>query len=131
MEFNKQTPIIVRAFHYDLLDEPEEKNEVNVAICQVVTTGEDGVEDAGEAGGYYEVAVVYDVTPDEDNIIEISGVNTQVVQLLGYHGDGQDLDQETYRLLSRPLVEYIETLTYEVSQVALDEPINLDFEPNF
>ena len=112
MDFNKQTPIIVRAFHYDLLDEPEEKNEVNVAIRQVVATADD-------------------VTPDEENSIEISGVNTQVVQLLGYHGDGQDLDQETYRLLSRPLVEYIETLTYEVTQVALEEPINLDFQPNF
>ncbi|WP_201331970.1 DUF1149 family protein, partial [Lactobacillus nasalidis] len=55
MEFNKQTPIIVRAFHFDMLDDPEEKNEVNVAIRQVVATGEDGVEDAGEAGGYYEV----------------------------------------------------------------------------
>ena len=87
MDFNKQTPIIVRAFHYDLLDEPEEKNEVNVAIRQVVATADDG--------------------------------------------DGQDLDQETYRLLSRPLVEYIETLTYEVTQVALEEPINLDFQPNF
>ena len=36
-----------------------------------------------------------------------------------------------YQLLSRPLVEQIETLTYEITQLTLDHPVNLSFKSNF
>lgn len=129
MDFKKQTPIIVQSFHYDLQDEPKPKDEVNISIRQAVATAPDGSEDTGKDGGYYEVAVIFDVTPQEG--IEVSGTISQIVQLMGYYGDGQDLEPDDYRLLTRPLVEDIETLTYEVTQVTLDEPINMEFEPNF
>lgn len=61
----------------------------------------------------------------------VSGLITQIVQLKGYHGKGDDLATNDYKILSRPLVEYIETLTYEVTQVALDKPVNLNFQANF
>jgi len=56
---------------------------------------------------------------------------SQVVKIKDYFGDGSDLSKTDYKILSRPLVEYIETLTYEVTQIALDEPVNLNFQANF
>ena len=35
MDFKNMTPIVVRAFHYDLNDEQQVKNEVNVSLRQV------------------------------------------------------------------------------------------------
>ena len=50
---------------------------------------------------------------------------------LDYFGDGSDLEPSDYQLLSRPLVEEIETLTYEITQLTLDHPVNLSFKSNF
>ncbi|GAA3631663.1 DUF1149 family protein [Lactobacillus hamsteri] len=130
MEFEKETPVMVRAFHYDLNDEPKVKNEVNVAFRKAARQNEDGTTDEGEGGSYFEVSVVFDVAPSPGEF-SVSGQISQIVKLKDYYGDGQDLDNSDYKILSRPLVEYIETLTYEVTQVALDQPVNLNFQANF
>ncbi len=54
-----------------------------------------------------------------------------MVQFVDYFGDGSDLEPSDYQLLSRPLVEEIETLTYEITQLTLDHPVNLSFKSNF
>ena len=41
------------------------------------------------------------------------------------------MEPSDYQLLSRPLVEQIETLTYEITQLTLDHPVNLSFKSNF
>jgi hypothetical protein len=64
-------------------------------------------------------------------ILPVSGVITRVVQFVDYFGDGTDLEPSDYQLLSRPLVEQIETLTYEITQLTLDHPVNLSFKSNF
>ena len=61
----------------------------------------------------------------------VSGMISQIVQIKNYFGDGSDLSKADYKLLSRPLVEYIETLTYQVTQITLDKPVNLNFQANF
>ena len=83
-----------------------------------------------EGGSYFEIAVPFEVSPNPGEFT-VSGLITQVVFLKDYYGDGQDLEKSDYKLLSRPLVEYIETLTYQLTSVALDEPVNLNFTPNF
>lgn len=130
MDFEKETPILVHAFHYDLNEEPKVKNEVNVAFRKAAKQNEDGTTDEGEGGSYFEVAVVFDVAPEPGDFT-VSGRISQIVKLKDYYGDGQDLSKDDYRILSRPLVEYIETLTYEVTQITLDQPVNLNFEANF
>lgn len=130
MEFEKETPILVRAFHYDLNEEPRVSNEVNVAFRKAAKQNEDGTTDQGEGGSYFEVSVVFDVAPNPGEFT-VSGSISQIVKLKDYYGDGNDLESSDYRILSRPLVEYIETLTYEVTQITLDEPVNLNFEANF
>lgn len=130
MEFEKETPILVHSFHYDLNEESRVKNEVNVAFRKAARQNEDGTTDEGQGGSYFEVAVVFDVAPEPGDF-SVSGRISQIIKLKDYYGDGQDLSKDDYRLLSRPLVEYIETLTYEVTQVTLDKPVNLNFQANF
>lgn len=130
MDFEKQTPVLVKNFHYDINDDPKTKDQVDFGLKKVEKQNEDGTTDAGEDGNYFDVMVVFEVAPDPGEFT-VSGMISQVVQIKDYFGDGNDLDKSDYKLLTRPLVEYIETLTYEVTQITLDEPVNLNFEANF
>ena len=130
MDFKNMTPIVVRSFHYDLNDEQKVKNEVNVSLRQVYQDLEDGSQDEGKNGKYFEIAVPFEVPPAPGDFT-VSGVITRVVQFVDYFGDGSDLEPSEYQLLSRPLVEEIETLTYEITQLTLDHPVNLSFKSNF
>ena len=126
MDFEKQTDVVVQAFHYDLVDENvAPKSDVNPGIKKIEVSGDNAPSE--EDGSYYDVAVFFDVIP-APAVFEVSGTIHQVVQLKGYHGDGSDISNSDWKLLSRPLVEYIETLTYEVTQVSLDKPVNLNFK---
>ena len=130
MDFKNMTPIVVRSFHYDLNDEQKVKNEVNVSLRQVYQDLDDGSQDEGKTGTYFEIAVPFEVSPAPGDFT-VSGVITRVVQFVDYFGDGTDLEPSDYQLLSRPLVEQIETLTYEITQLTLDHPVNLSFKSNF
>ena len=130
MEFNKETPVIVKNFHYDINEELETKDNVNFGLKKVEKQNEDGTTDPGEDGNYFDITVVFEVAPAPCEFT-VSGMISQVVKIKDYFGDGSDLSKTDYKILSRPLVEYIETLTYEVTQIALDEPVNLNFQANF
>lgn len=130
MEFNKETPVIVKNFHYDINEELETKDNVNFGLKKVEKQNEDGTTDSGEDGNYFDITVVFEVAPAPGEFT-VSGMISQVVKIKDYFGDGSDLSKTDYKILSRPLVEYIETLTYEVTQIALDEPVNLNFQANF
>ena len=119
----------VQSFHYDLVDEGvAAKSEVNPGIRKLDVSGDD--EHSEEEGSYYDVAVFFDVIPAPAEF-EVSGAIHQIVQIKNYHGDGTDISNADWQLLSRPLVEYIETLTYEVTQVTFDKPVNLNFKAEF
>ncbi len=125
------TPIIVRNFHYDINEEQKVKSDVTVSIREVVQNDENGKQmPESEEGKYFEVGVPFAVAP-APGMFTVSGLITQVVQLIGYFGKGDDLNPTDYQLLSRPLVEEIETLTYEITQITLDQPVNLNFKSNF
>ena len=129
MDFEKQTPVTVQSFHYYLVDEGvAAKSEVNPGIRKLDVSGDD--EHSEEEGSYYDVAVFFDVIPAPAEF-EVSGAIHQIVQIKNYHGDGTDISNADWQLLSRPLVEYIETLTYEVTQVTFDKPVNLNFKAEF
>ena len=129
MDIKKQTSVIVQAFHYDLTDgNATPKSDVKPGLRKIDVSEDQ--EHSEENGSFYDVAVFYDVIPAPGEF-EVSGEIHQIVQLVGYHGDGSDISNADWQLLSRPLVEYIETLTYEVTQVTLDQLINLNFKANF
>lgn len=130
MKFVNKTPITVKQFHYDLNEQPAVITEVNVGIEQVVQEQQDGSRDEGKDGKYFEISVPFKVSP-EPGFFTVSGLITRIVQFKDYFGDGQDLTPEDYQLLSRPLVEKIETLTYRLTQLTLGEAVNLSFEADF
>ena len=107
MDFEKQTDIIVQAFHYDLVDEDTKPiSDVRPGIRKLDVSGDD--EHSEENGSYYDVAVFFDVIPEPVEF-EVSGAIHQIVQIKDYHGDGSDTDNADWQLLSTPFVEYIET----------------------
>ena len=71
MKFKEMTPITVRNFHYDLNQEKKLKNEINVSLRQVVQNSEDGTQDEGKDGKYFEIAVPFEVAP-EPGILRIT-----------------------------------------------------------
>lgn len=130
MEIKKMTPVLVQHFHYDLNEEPHIKNELNVSLRQVFQTDEQGNQDEGKEGHYFEIAIPFEIAPAPGQF-SVSGLVSQVVQLIDYFGEGRDLNPNDYELISRPLVEEIETLTYQITQITLDQPVNLNFKSNF
>ena len=130
MEIKKMTPVLVQHFHYDLNEEPHTKNELNVSLRQVFQTDEQGKQDEGKEGHYFEIAIPFEIAPAPGQF-SVSGLVSQVVQLVDYFGEGKDLNPNDYELISRPLVEEIETLTYQITQITLDQPVNLNFKANF
>ena len=124
------TPVLVQHFHYDLNEEPHTKNELNVSLRQVFQTDEQGNQDEGKEGHYFEIAIPFEIAPAPGQF-SVSGLVSQVVQLIDYFGEGRDLNPNDYELISRPLVEEIETLTYQITQITLDQPVNLNFKSNF
>lgn len=130
MEIKKMTPVLVQHFHYDLNEEPHTKNELNVSLRQVFQTDEQGKQDEGKEGHYFEIAIPFEIAPAPGQF-SVSGLVSQVVQLIDYFGEGRDLNPNDYELISRPLVEEIETLTYQITQITLDQPVNLNFKSNF
>lgn len=130
MEIKKMTPVLVQHFHYDLNEEPHTKNELNVSLRQVFQTDEQGKQDEGKEGHYFEIAIPFEIAPAPGQF-SVSGLVSQIVQLIDYFGEGRDLNANDYELISRPLVEEIETLTYQITQITLDQPVNLNFKSNF
>lgn len=130
MDFKEMTPVTVRNFHYDLNQEKKLKNEINVSLRQVIQKSEDGTEDEGKEGKYFEIAVPFEVAP-EPGLFTVSGLITRVIQFENYFGDGTDLTPDDYQLISKPLVEEIKNLTYVVTRLTLGEAVNLSFEADF
>ncbi|QVI35429.1 hypothetical protein BVJ53_06200 [Lacticaseibacillus chiayiensis] len=125
----KRYPITVESFHYDLVkqDTPV-KNDLQVAMRQIQWSDPKRQEEL-KKGNLFEMMIPFDVVPDNSSF-EISGKITQIVQVMDYFGEANELPQEELGKLSRPLVETIETLTYQVTAVALDQGVNLQFGPN-
>lgn len=130
MKFKKMTPVTTEHFHFDVNEEEKVKNEVNVSLRQVYHQPEGQEADEGKDGKYFQLAVIFDVAPAPGEF-SVSGLITQIVQFVDYFGDGTDLNPADYQLVSRPLVEEIETLIYQLTQVIFDEPLNITFQSNF
>ena len=80
MEFNKETPVIVKNFHYDINEELETKDNVNFGLKKVEKQNEDGTTDPGEDGNYFDITVVFEVAPAPGEFT-VSGMISQVVKI--------------------------------------------------
>ncbi|GEK06034.1 DUF1149 family protein [Schleiferilactobacillus harbinensis] len=123
----KKFPIIVNSFHYDLLQKDDQASQDVQVAMRTVQPNDDRLKGTEKDGNFFEIMVPFDVTV-ENNGFRISGSISRVVQVLNYFGEASDLPPEELEKLSRPLVEYIETLTYQVTSVALNEGVSLNFQ---
>ncbi|QNQ82579.1 DUF1149 family protein [Lactobacillus sp. PV037] len=130
MKFKEMTPVTVQNFHYDLNEEKTLKNEINVSLRQVIQNSEDGSQDEGKDGKYFEMGVPFEISP-EPGLFTVSGLITRVIQFENYFGDGTDLSAEDYQYVSKPLVDKIRELTAAVTSLTLGEAVNLNFEAEF
>ncbi|EUJ33185.1 hypothetical protein MFLO_04600 [Listeria floridensis FSL S10-1187] len=127
MEF-KANPIIVEKYNFETLVEPEEgiENNIMVQLNEVEPAGEDKSE--LEAGKIYKVDVPFSLVLER---FKIDGQISRIVQVLDFFGETNEIDQATAQEMSKPLIDYIKRLTYEVTEIAFDLPgYKLDFESN-
>lgn len=122
----EKSAIMVEQFHYDLLLEPKEPvTDINVSLNEVEATG-DQADEIMAAGHAFQFVVDFHVVLDQ---FEITGRITRIIQFLDYFDAAEQLPTDVIQKLARPLVEYIETITYRVTEITLDQGIQLSFEP--
>lgn len=127
MNFERVSKVITQNFHFDLNSKAELKNNLQILVRKETAT-QDELAQFGD-GNFYNLAALFEIAPAPGDFT-VSGLVYQLVKIDGYDGDGHDLPADLQEQISRPLVEQIETLTYQVTQVALDDGINLNFEYN-
>ncbi|MBZ1504684.1 DUF1149 family protein [Latilactobacillus curvatus] len=123
----KKDPITVDAFHYDRAS-PDVEPQQNIQVSLVTISEEDPYLQEADlsAGNIYQIVTPFQVAPEKSGFA-VSGQISQVVQLLDFFGEPNEIDQKDMMKLSRPLIEYIETLTYQVTAVALNRGVQLQF----
>lgn len=61
----------------------------------------------------------------------IDGRISRIIQLKDFFSQFSDLEAKDVEGLSNPLIDYIKRLTYDVTEIAFDEPgVSLDFNAN-
>lgn len=101
------------------------ETKVEVLINEVVPTEE---ADKGilEEGKMFRMEVPFALQLER---FKIDGQVSQIIQIPEFFGVPSEIAVEDMRELSRPLIKYIERLTYEVTEIAFDEPgFALNFE---
>lgn len=117
----------VHQFHYDARNlEWEKENgtpETNLNVQFQLVENIEGVSDKDTAiSGVLTFMIVLENLVLSGHISQLSYIREQVIQ------NREELDQEKMAVLAAPLFEVLKRLTYEVTEIALDQPgINLEF----
>ncbi|EPC70252.1 hypothetical protein Lpp41_15246, partial [Lacticaseibacillus paracasei subsp. paracasei Lpp41] len=88
----KRYPIAVESFHYDSVKQGTPvKNDLQVAMRQIEWS-DPAKQDELKKGNLFQMMIPFDVVPDDAGF-EISGKITQIVQVLDYFGEANELPQ--------------------------------------
>ncbi|NVY96813.1 DUF1149 family protein [Lactobacillus sp. DCY120] len=119
-----QGPIVVQAFHYDQVDpDTPAKNEIQVQIQSYPE-----IDSGADSKDYFQILAPFEIHPEATNFM-VSGLLGQVVQV-ETAANQTELAPELLQELSRPLIEQIQILTYQVTAIADDRGYDLNFTPN-
>ncbi|WP_334330201.1 DUF1149 family protein [Companilactobacillus sp. HBUAS59699] len=128
--------VTVQSFHYDVESPTADvKSDLQIQIEHPDFKDEKGQLLDESEGKIFQVIIPFEIHP-ENAPFKVSGLIGQVVQLVGFQGTQEDLEPKQVEQISRPVVEYIETLTYQVTAVAINRGVSLNFtahskvEPN-
>ena len=126
MKINKGV-VSVQAFHYDIESPTADvKNNLYISIEHPDFKDANGDPMNEYEGKIFQVVIPFEIH-QENAPFKVSGLIGQVVQPVGYQGEIQDLTGKDVQQLSRSAVEYIETMTYQVTSVALNHGVSLNF----
>ncbi|WP_239257158.1 DUF1149 family protein [Listeria ilorinensis] len=124
----KVNQIIVEKFNFEThLEAPKEvQPTIRVDINEVEPTEENKT--ILEDGKIYKIEVPFELILPR---FKIDGKISRLVQIVGFSGTATEIDKKVVQELSAPLISYIRRLTYEVTEIAFDEPgVDLNFEAN-
>lgn len=128
MKTNKG-PVSVQSFHYDAANPDDEiKQDLQISIEHPDLKDENGEPMDEKGGKVYQVVVPFEIHP-QGATFKVSGLIGQVMQLVDFHGDPEDLENKQVQQISRELVEYVETITYQITAITLNHGVSLNFSP--
>lgn len=114
---------VVEAFHYDINNQPDTETDIQVEINPFDMSKE---EDFPKENSLVGLRVIYQIVFEE---FVLTGAIRQLVTVVDKNIQAaEDLNKEEIDELVRPLFAMIERLTYEVTEIALDQPgVQLNF----
>ncbi|WP_088825327.1 DUF1149 family protein [Listeria goaensis] len=124
----KTNPIVVEKYNFEtnMTEQTSGENQINVQLNEVEPVGDD--KSILEAGKMFKIDVPFILTLDR---FKIDGHISRIIQIVDFFGAAEELEKHLMAELSAPLVDYIKRLTYEVTEIAFDEPgFQLNFESN-
>lgn len=123
MEIRRQKEV-VEAFHYDMrLPNQEVETDLKVGFSPLKETIENYPKEHSIVGARLEFRFVFDT-------YVLSGSVSQINHILNRKIEGQnDVTQEEVDELVAPLFDIVRRMSYEVTEIALDQPgVKLNFQ---
>lgn len=123
MEIRRQKEV-VEAFHYDMrLPNQEVETDLKVGFSPLKETIENYPKEHSIVGARLEFRLVFDT-------YVLSGSVSQINHILNRKIEGQnDVTQEEVDELVAPLFDIVRRMSYEVTEIALDQPgVKLNFQ---
>ncbi|BDP53764.1 hypothetical protein EfmJHP35_16880 [Enterococcus faecium] len=123
MEIRRQKEV-VEAFHYDMrLPNQEVETDLKVGFSPLKETIENYPKEHSIVGAVLEFRLVFDT-------YVLSGSVSQINHILNRKIEGQnDVTQEEVDELVAPLFDIVRRMSYEVTEIALDQPgVKLNFQ---
>lgn len=120
--------IIVEKYNFEtILEENGQiENKIELEVHEVEPIG--GNDELMAKGKIFKITIPFVLVLEK---FRIDGRISRIVQLKDYFGQFSDLAIPDVEGLSNPLIDYIKRLTYDVTEIAFDEPgISLDFNAN-
>ncbi|MBC1424201.1 DUF1149 family protein [Listeria seeligeri] len=120
--------IVVEKYNFEtILEENGQiENKIELEVHEVEPVG--GNEELMAKGKIFKITIPFVLALEK---FRIDGRISRIVQVKDYFGQFSDLAIPDVEGLSNPLIDYIKRLTYDVTEIAFDEPgISLDFNAN-
>ncbi|MBC1482721.1 DUF1149 family protein [Listeria sp. FSL L7-1509] len=120
--------IIVEKYNFEtILEENGQiENKIELEVHEVEPIG--GNDELMAKGKIFKITIPFVLVLEK---FRIDGRISRIVQVKDYFGQFSDLAIPDVEGLSNPLIDYIKRLTYDVTEIAFDEPgISLDFNAN-
>ncbi|MFV0558515.1 MAG: DUF1149 family protein [Enterococcus sp.] len=123
MEIKRQKPV-VEAYHYDKKNpEKEQKTVLNVGFSPLQSADENYPKENSIIGARLEFVLVFEA-------YVLSGRVSQINHLINREVTSQqDVTKDEIDQIVAPLFDIVKRLTYEVTEIAMDEPgLKLNFK---